>query len=73
MTTSLNQYYGKGEREGNCKTFLVKMSFMCVRIKKKIFHINGFALSLALKQRLVAARKWPIHSDVAKKFFCVFF
>ena len=24
------------------------------------FHINSFALSLALKQRLEATRKWPI-------------
>ena len=27
---------------------------------KNRFHINGFALSLALKQRLEATRKWPI-------------
>ena len=26
---------------------------------KNGFHINGFALSLALKQRLEATRKWP--------------
>ena len=29
-----------------------------MRIKN---HINGFALSLALKQRLEAIQKWPIH------------
>ena len=28
------------------KTFLVIMSFTCMRIKKNLFHINGFALSL---------------------------
>ena len=33
------------------KTFVVKRSFVCIRIKKTQFHINGFALSLALKQR----------------------
>ena len=29
-----------------------------MRIKKH-FHINGFALRLALKQRLKITRKWP--------------
>ena len=29
-----------------------------MRIKNRI-HINGFALSLGLKQRLEAAQKWP--------------
>ena len=38
---------------------LFKMSFISIRIKKH-FHINGFALSLALKQRLGATRKWPV-------------
>ena len=33
------------------------MSFICVRIKNH-FHINGFALSLALKQRVRATRKF---------------
>ena len=28
--------------------------------KKNHFHISGFALSLALKQRLETALKWPI-------------
>ena len=35
------------------------MSFICMRIKNQ-FHINGFALSLALKQRLGATRRWPV-------------
>ena len=30
----------------------------CMRITNH-FHINGFALSLALKQRLQATREWP--------------
>ena len=42
-----------------CKTFLVKMSFMCMRIKMH-YHINGFALWLTVKQRLGATWKWPI-------------
>ena len=41
--------------EADCKTFLV---FQCMRITNH-FHINGFALSLALKQRLQATREWP--------------
>ena len=44
------------QNETKCKTFLVKMSFMCRRIKR-IVHINSFAPSLALKQRLGATRK----------------
>ena len=44
------------QNEAKCKTFPVKMSFMCRRIKHH-FHMNGFALSLALKQRLGATRK----------------
>ena len=38
-------------------------SFICMRIKKN-FHVNCFALSLALKRRLEAPRKWPIGSQV---------
>ena len=39
--------------------FLVKMRFICMRIKNDL-HINGFTLSLALKQRLGATWKRPI-------------
>ena len=42
-----------------CKTFLMKMSFIHMRIKIH-FDINGFVLSLALKQRLWATQKWLI-------------
>ena len=35
------------------------MSFICIIIKNH-FHINGFALSLALKVRFFGTRKWPI-------------
>ena len=37
------------KKQPKCQTILVKMSFVCMRIKNH-FHINGFALSLALKQ-----------------------
>ena len=36
--------------EAKCKTFLVKKSFICIRIKTH-FHISGFPVSLTLKQR----------------------
>ena len=39
--------------ETKCKAFIVKMSAICMRIRNH-FHINGFAISLTLKQRLVA-------------------
>ena len=38
------------------KTLLVKISFICMRIKNH-FYINGLELSLALKRRLGATRK----------------
>ena len=47
------------QNEAKCETFVVKMSFICMRMKNH-FHINGFALSLALKVRLFGTRKWPI-------------
>ena len=47
------------QKEAMWKTFLVKMRSICMRVKNH-FHNNGFALGLALKQRLEATRKWPI-------------
>ena len=47
------------QNEDKCQTFVVKMSFICIIIKTH-FHINGFALSLALKVRFFGTRKWPI-------------
>ena len=35
-----------------------------VHENKNDFHLNGFALSLALKQRLKTTRKWPIEASV---------
>ena len=43
------------QNEAKCKTFVVNMRFICMRIKNH-FHINGFALTLALKQRVEATR-----------------
>ena len=51
------------QNEAKCETFVVKMSFICIIIKNH-FHINGFALSLALKVRFFGTRKWPISVSV---------
>ena len=49
--------------EVKSKTFLVILSFICIR-KIKRFHINGFTHSLALKQRLCATRIWSINFSI---------
>ena len=65
------------QNEGKCKTFHVKISFICMRILNNHFHINGFALSIALKQRLGPTRKWPIKAKAMHEFrakflaFCI--
>ena len=43
-------------KQGQVQNLVVKMSCICMRMKNH-FHISGFALSLALKQRLVATPK----------------
>ena len=43
--------------DANLKTFLMKI--VCMRIEKH-FYINGFPLSLALRQTFKATWKWPI-------------
>ena len=47
------------QNEIKCKTFLLKMTFICLRIKHH-FRINGFALNSTLKQRPVTTQKWSI-------------
>ena len=47
------------QNEAKCETFVVKMSFICITIKNH-FHINSFALSIALKVRFFGTRKWPV-------------
>ena len=51
------------QNEPKFQTFLVIMSFICMKLKK-YFHINGSALSLSLKQRLEATRKWPFYWQI---------
>ena len=59
FTRSRNSYF---KNEAKYKTFVVKMSFICMRIKNQ-FHITDF-ISLALKQRLKETRKWPCKRGV---------
>ena len=47
------------QNEAKCETFVVKMRNICIIIENH-FHINGFALSLALKVRFFGTRKWPV-------------
>ena len=48
------------QNKAKSKTFLVKMSFIFMGIKTH-FYINIVAVSLALKHRLGAPRKWAIY------------
>ena len=56
LPSSKNPHF---QNEARCTTFLVKMSFICMRMKND-FHIKGWAPSLVLKQRSGENRKWPI-------------
>ena len=47
------------QNEAKFKIFLVKMSFICMTAIKNHFLINGVALTLALRQKLVETRKCP--------------
>ena len=54
------------QNEARCTTFLVKMSFICMRMKND-FHIKGWAPTLVLKQRPGGTRKWPITATFGLK------
>ena len=47
LPSSKNPHF---QNEARCTTFLVKMSFICLRMKND-FHIKGWAPTLVLKQR----------------------
>ena len=49
------------ESEAKCKTFHMKISFVCIWMKTN-FHNKNFALSLAFIMRFKATRKWSISS-----------
>ena len=57
LLSSKNPHF---HNEAWCTTFLVKMSFICMRMKND-FHIRGWAPTLVLKQRPGGTRKWPIY------------
>ena len=54
LTSSENSNF---QNEAKCKNFLSKMSFICMKIKKKNFRINNVVLSLTSKQTLGVTRK----------------
>ena len=56
LPTSKNPHF---QNEAKCTTFLVKMSFICVRMNTH-FHIKGWAANLVLIQTPGGTRKWPI-------------
>ena len=56
LPSSKNPHF---QNEARCTTFLVKMSFICMRMKND-FHIKGWAPALVLKQRPGGTQKWPI-------------
>ena len=58
------------QNEVRCTTFLVKMSFIFMRMKNE-FHIKGWAPTLVLKQRPGGTRKWPI--DMCSLSVCLRF
>ena len=58
------------QNEARCTTFLVKMSFICMRMKND-FHIKGRAPTLVLKQRPGGTRKWPIGRDLSLQLVIV--
>ena len=56
LPSSKNPHF---QNEAKCTAFLVKMSFICMRMKN-YFHIKGWALNLVLIQRRGRTRKWSI-------------
>ena len=57
-------------RLARCTTFLVKMSFICMRMKNN-FHIKDWAPKLVLKQRPGGTRKWPIEMHPTTVSSCI--
>ena len=49
------------QNEAKYTTFLVKVSFICMRMKNHL-HVKGWALNLALIQKPEGTWKWPIAS-----------
>ena len=77
LPSSKNPHF---QNEAKCTAFLVKMSFICVRMKN-YFHIKGWALNLVLIQRPGRTWKWSItlgremkipNGKPLKALWCVF-
>ena len=64
LPSSKNSHF---QNEARCTTFLVKMSFICMRMKND-FHIKGWAPILVLKQKPGGTRKWPIRKWKNNRF-----
>ena len=56
LPSSKNPHF---QNVAKCTTFLVKKSFICMRMKNH-FHIKSCALNLVLIQRPWGTQKWPI-------------
>ena len=56
------------QKEAKCTTFLMKMSFICMRMKSH-FHIKGWSLILVLIQGPGGTKKWSI-VDTASLCYC---
>ena len=63
LPSSKNPHF---QNEARCTTFLVKMSFICMRMKNH--RIKGWAPIHILKQRPGGTRKWPIRTWKSNKF-----
>ena len=61
LPSSKNPHF---QNEAKCTTFLVKMSFICMRMKNH-FNIKGWTLNLVLIQRLGGTREWPIRKHIS--------
>ena len=56
LPSSKNPHF---QNEAKCTNFLVKKSFICMRMKNH-FHNKGWALNLVLIQRPGGTQEWPI-------------
>ena len=67
LPSSKNPHF---QNEAKCTTFLVKMSFICMRMTNES-HSKGWAPILVFKQRPRGTREWPI--DMCSLLVCLLF
>ena len=65
-TDSKNPHF---QNEAKCRTFLVNMGFICMRMKYH-FHIKSWALNLVLIKRPGGTRKWSVSMSVQFFYAC---